>query len=55
MINELLLENVKTLAEIEKKTVLQTISLLQAGAARLDDGEATLDQLCELKRKILGL
>jgi hypothetical protein len=46
-------EAVEALAKQEGKTVLQTISALQAGAALLDDGEATLEALCAIKSAIL--
>jgi len=46
-------EAIEALAAQEGKTVLQTISELQAGAALLNDDEATLDALCAIKWELI--
>ena len=46
-------EAIQALADDRNETMIETISSLQAGAAKLDDGEATLELLCELKSEIL--
>jgi hypothetical protein len=47
-------EAIEALATQEGKAVLQTISALQAGAALLNDDEATLDALCAIKRQVMA-
>lgn len=47
--------DVEAVAASEGKPVLEVLSLLQTGAAHLNDGEQTLDALCAIKAEILGL
>ena len=47
-------EAVEILAMQEGMTPLACITLLQAGAARMNDGERTLDALCVIKREIIA-
>lgn len=52
---EITREAIEALAEQEGVAPLALVSLLQAGAAHLEDGEATLEKLCAVKAELLGL
>src|SRR5579859_5338081 len=45
--------DVEAVAADVRKPVLEVLTLLQAAAAHLNDGETTLDQLCAIKAEIL--
>jgi hypothetical protein len=46
--------HVEAVAADVRKPVLEVLTLLQAAAAHLNDGETTLDQLCAIKAEILA-
>lgn len=46
--------DVEAVAADVRKPVLEVLSLLQAAAAHLNDGERTLDVLCEIKAEIIA-
>ena len=48
-----LIEAIAIVAKAENATELETITAMQAGAALLSDGEATLGMLIEIKREML--
>lgn len=52
---EITRQEIEALADQEGVAPLALVSLLQAGAAKLDDGEATLEKLCAIKAELLKL
>ena len=50
---EITREAIEALADQEGVAPLALVSLLQAGAAKLEDGEATLEKLCAIKAEML--
>lgn len=50
----LTIDDIRTLASLEGKTDMETITLLQTGAAKSGDDDA-LNALCKIKAYLVGL
>ena len=48
------LSDIEQVAHTEGMTVIEMITMLQSGAIKVNDDEATLNALCEIKRQVIG-